>query len=146
MGEDRRAVQLSRLARGSYEATNPRGGRLHFGAATEGSEQEFTPVELLLVAIAGCTAIDVDFITTKTSEPTRFEVGMTGNKIRDEQGNRMVDLRLTFDVSFPDDDGGRVAAGKLESAVKASHDRLCTVSRTVEVGTPVQSRPRGEDV
>ena len=34
----------------------------------------------------------------------------------------------------------------LERAIVASHDRLCTVTRTVEVGSPVTSSLRGERV
>ena len=62
---------------------------------------------------------------------------MTANKVRDEQGNHLVNLAMTFDVAFPDDDGGRTAAGVLPDAIGRSHDRLCIVSRTVEIGTPV---------
>jgi len=92
---------------------------------------------IVLTSIAGCSAIDVDFITSKRSEPLRFEVSMTANKVRDEQGNHLVNLAMTFDVAFPDDDGGRAAAEVLPDAIARSHDRLCIVSRTVEIGTPV---------
>ena len=61
---------------------------------------------------------------------------MTANKVRDDHGNHLVNLVLTFDVAFPDDDGGRAAAGVLPDAIARSHDRLCTVSRTIEIGTP----------
>ena len=132
--ETARGVTLSRTSRGHYEAVNPRGGRLSFG---HGDGAEFTPVELLLTAIAGCTAADVDFITSKRSEPDRFEVAMTATKIRDEAGNHLVDLQLTLDVAFPDDEAGTAARSVLHSAARASHDRLCTVGRTVEIGTPV---------
>jgi len=100
-------------------------------------EQTFTPVELFLASIAGCAAIDVDFITSKRAEPIRFEVSMTGNSVRDEQGNHLVNLAMTFDIAFPDDEGGRAAADVLPEAITRTHDRLCTVSRTVEIGTPV---------
>ena len=129
-----RAVSLTRLGHGRYEAVNARGGTIEFSTDRG---QTFTPVELFLASIAGCSAIDVDFITSKRSEPLRFEVSMTANKVRDEQGNHLVNLAMTFDVAFPDDDGGRTAAGVLPDAIARSHDRLCTVSRTVEIGTPV---------
>jgi uncharacterized OsmC-like protein len=136
-----RSIGLSRLAKGRYEATNARGGRILVGQGDgDDTDDTFSPVELLLVAIAGCGAMDVDFITAKRAEPTRFEVSMRGDKIRDEQGNRMTGLQLTFDIEFPDDEAGRAAYDVLPRAVRQSHDRLCTVSRTVEVGTPVQSR------
>jgi putative redox protein len=132
--ETQRAVDLTRIAKGRYEARNARGGRLIFGS---GGDDTFTPVELLLASIAGCTAADVDFITSKRSEPTRFNVRMSGDKIRDDLGNRVTNLVLSFDVGFPDDEGGNAAAEVFPRALQQSHDRLCTVSRTVEVGTPV---------
>ena len=133
-----RSIEMTRLAKGRYEATNARGGRLVLGQG--GTDEAFSPVELLLVAIAGCGAIDVDFLTTKRSEPTRFDVRMRGDKVRDEHGNRLTNLVLTFDIEFPDDEAGRAAYDVLPRAVRQSHDRLCTVSRTVELGTPVESR------
>ena len=133
-----RSIEMTRLEKGRYEATNSRGGRLVLGQGAAG--EEFSPVELLLVAIAGCSAIDVDFILSKRAEPTRLDVRMSGDKIRDEQGNRLTNLVLTFDVEVPDDEAGRSAYDVLPRAVQQSHDRLCTVSRTVEVGTPVESR------
>ena len=135
MNDDtRRAVSLTRLSKGKYQAVNARGGTIEFSTDRE---QTFTPVELFLASIAGCAAIDVDFITAKRAEPIRFEVSMTGNSIRDEQGNHLVNLAMTFDIAFPDDEGGRAAAAVLPEAITRTHDRLCTVSRTVEIGTPV---------
>ena len=133
-----RSIEMTRLAKGRYEATNSRGGRLVLGQG--GTSEEFSPVELLLVAIAGCSAIDVDFIVAKRAEPTRLDVRMSGDKIRDELGNRLTNLALSFDVEFPDDEAGRAAYDVLPRAVQQSHDRLCTVSRTVEVGTPIEAR------
>ena len=136
-----RSIEMTRLAKGRYEATNSRGGRLVLGQG--GTGEEFSPVELLLVAIAGCSAIDVDYIVSKRAEPTRFDLRMSGDKIRDDQGNRMTNLTLTFDIAFPDDEGGQAASDVLPRAVQQSHDRLCTVSRTVEVGTPITTRIEG---
>jgi uncharacterized OsmC-like protein len=133
-----RSVALTRLEKGRYRVTNARGGTLELGQGT--TSELFSPVELLLAAIGGCTAIDVDFITSKRAEPTRFDVTMRGDKIRDELGNRLVDLLLEFDVEFPVDDAGQAARDVLPRAVRQSHDRLCTVSRTVETGTPIEVR------
>jgi uncharacterized OsmC-like protein len=102
-----------------------------------GSDGEFTPVELLLAALGGCTAVDVDLATTRHAEPARFRVEVSGNKVDDELGNRLTDLAVTFTVTFPDGEGADRARTILPRAVKTSHDRLCTVSRTVEIGTPV---------
>ncbi len=132
--DSHRSIDLVRVARGQYEATNSRGGKLVFG---HGGEDLFSPVELMLTAIAGCSAIDVDYITSKRSEPSRFELTMSADKVRDENGNRLVNLSLSFDVRFPDDADGNAALEVLPRSVAQSHDRLCTVSRTIEVGTPI---------
>jgi uncharacterized OsmC-like protein len=131
-----RSVTVERTATGHFTATNTRGGRIDFGTGTD-PQSEFTPVELLLAAIGGCTAVDVDAATTRHAEPGEFRVTVTGNKISDELGNRLTDLAVTFSVTFPDGAEADRARAILPRAVKASHDRLCTVSRTVETGTPV---------
>jgi putative redox protein len=141
--DSHRSVQLSRLGRQHFQATNSRGGTLSFGNARWG---EFTPVELLLVAIAGCTAMDVDAITVKRSEPARFQVSCSGHYSRSVHGNHITDIAVDFDVEFPDTEGGQDAADVLEIAIRKSHDRLCTVTRTVELGTPVDARLAGESV
>lgn len=134
-GSSERKVELVRADKGVYDAVNPRGGRLR---VSTGDDADFSPVELLLVAIAGCTAADVDFITAKRAEPEEFVVRVRADKVRGESGNRLEDVRVTFDVRFPDDEGGEAAREVLPEAVRRSHDRLCTVSRTVELGTPIE--------
>lgn len=132
-GQSERGVEITRLSLGSYEAVNPRGGTIRFGA----HDESFSPVELLLTAIAGCTAADVDYITVKRAEPTSFDVSISADKVRDDDGNRMENIRITLDVTFPEGEEGDAAREALPVAVRRSHDRLCTVSRTVELGTPV---------
>lgn len=135
MAEDTlRSVEIERTSIGEYIARNPQGATIAVGS---GRSDHFTPVELLLAAIAACTAIDVDLITSKRAEPSEFRIRATGDKIRDEGGNRMVNLRIEFTVAFPEGEGGDAAREALPRAVRMSHDRLCTVSRTVELGTPV---------
>lgn len=130
-----RSIELTRIGEGRYKATNRRGGVLPVGS---GDDPDFTPVELLLAAIAGCSAIDVDLITGKRATPTSFDVHAEGDKIRDDDGNHMVNLKLVFDVVFADDQAGDAARGVLQRAIEQSRDRLCTVSRTVALPSPVE--------
>ncbi|MCZ7438192.1 OsmC family protein [Micromonospora sp. WMMC241] len=130
-----RSVEIERTALASYTVRNARGGSLSMGS---GQGDSFTPVELLLAAIGGCTAVDVDHITSRRAEPTQFSIVVSGDKIKDESGgNRMRDLRVEFTVTFPDGPDGDRAREALPRSLRQSHDRLCTVSRTVELGTPV---------
>jgi len=132
--EQHRSVSLRRTGEGNLVATNARGGELTFGTGEEG---RFTPVELLLAAIGGCTALDVDALTSRLAEPERFELVVGAEKVRDDDGNRLQDITLTFHITFPEGEEGDAARKRLPDAAARSHDRLCTVSRTVELGTPV---------
>ena len=131
---DGRRIELARIEKARYTATNIRGGTMTIG---EGKDADFTPVELLLVAIGACTAIDVDYITSKRAEPTALDVDVTANKVRDELGNHLNDIVATFRARFPDGPDGDAARAVLPDAVKKSNERLCTVSRTIEIGTPI---------
>ncbi len=134
-----RSVRLERVQTGRYTAINARGGQISVSSGSE-TDTDFTPVELLLVAMGGCTAADVDFLTSRRAEPDRFEVVVDAEKARDERGNHLTDLVITFRVSFPGGEAGDRARVVLPDAVQKSHDRLCTVSRTIELGTPVTNR------
>ena len=140
-----RQVELTRTGPLRLRATNVRGGTLDLSSGDDGSP-DFTPVELLLVALAGCSAVDIESITGKRADPVRFGVTAGAEKVRDGNGNHLADVTLDFDVEFPDTAGGAKAEAVLRRAVEMTHDRLCTVSRTVELATPVRSRLRGEDV
>jgi putative redox protein len=132
-----RAVTIERTASGRFCATNSRDGRLAFGT---GDGTDFTPTELLLAAVGGCTAIDVDILTSRRAEPESFEVEVGADKIRDTSGNHLTGIVVTFRLTFPEGDGGDAARALLADAVQRSHDRLCTVGRTVELGTPIATR------
>jgi putative redox protein len=131
-----RSVTVRRTRAGQLTAINSRGGEITVG----GGGKAFTPVELLLVAIAGCSALDVDALTSRRAEPDAFDVEATAHKVRDESGNHLEDIRVRFQVTFPEGAAGDSAREVLPQMVAKSHDRLCTVTRTVERGTPVDTQ------
>lgn len=132
-----RSVEIERTGVGQYDVRNVRGGVIPLGT---GDDDRFTPVELLLAALGGCTAIDVDLVASRRAEPDQFVVRARGVKVRDEGGiNRMEDLEVEFTVTFPAGADGDRASEAVPRLLKQSHDRLCTVTRTVEHGTPVST-------
>ncbi|HET7430204.1 MAG TPA: OsmC family protein [Nocardioides sp.] len=129
-----RTLDLTRIGQGRYKAVNRRGGVLPVGS---GEDPDFTPVELLLAALAGCTAIDVDLITGKRATPEAFDVHVEGHKVRDDGGSHLVDLSVTVSVRFPEGEDGDRAREVLPRAVRQAGDRLCTVGRTLQLGTTI---------
>ena len=137
--ESLRSVEITRIGQARFKATNARGGETFFG--TGGEDPDFTPTELLLAAIAGCSALDVEAITHKRTSSTTFDVHAEGHKVRDDGGNHLTGLRVSFDVVFPEGPEGDAARERLQGAIEMSRDRLCTVSRTVQLGEPVVYDP-----
>src|SRR5699024_1698586 len=135
MSEDTRSIELTRIAENHYRATAPSGASIEFGRG----EGLMTPVELLLAAVAGCSSIDVDTVTGRPAAPARFGVAAAADKIVEDGASRVDDVPLVFDRAFPDDEDGRKADARIERLVGLSHDKYCTVSRTVEHPTDVDS-------
>ena len=129
--ETLRSIELSRMGEGRYKAVNRRGGVLPIGS---GADPDFSPIALL----AGCGAIDLDLITGKRAQPLSFDVRAQGDKVRDDQGNHLTDITVTVDVTFPEGEAGDAARAVVPRTLDQIRDRLCTVSRTVALGTPVE--------
>ncbi len=130
-------VDLIKIGEHRFQAHNARGGSL---TISHGEDPDFTPTELLLAALGGCSSLDVDFITGKRAPMATYAARATGTKVRDEGGNHLVGLSVTFDITFDEGPEGDSARDVLADAVRKSQDRLCTVGRTVTLGDPVQYR------
>jgi putative redox protein len=88
-----------------------------------------SPLELLLAALGACSAVDFSLLMKKQRdpvEPLRIEVD------GDKEDQRMQWLRVTYHVH----DGAD--ARKVERSRSKVADDLCTVSRTLADGTPVE--------
>lgn len=129
-----RSVDLVMMGASRFKATNRRGGVLPIGS---GDDPDFTPVELLLAALAGCGAIDLELITAKRAPFDDFHARATGHKVRDENGSHLVQLKVTFDVEFPEGEAGDAARAVVPRTLQQIEDRLCSVGRTVTLGEHV---------
>lgn len=85
-----------------------------------------TPMELVLIALCGCTASDVVGILKKKREPfTGLEVSAEGERA---EGYPAVytEIKLKYVVR------GRVSKKAMEDAVKLSKEKYCSVSAMLE--------------
>ncbi len=130
-----RSVTVERVGETHYRATNPAGAVVEFGQG----EGLLTPVEMLLAALAGCSSVDVDVVTSRRSEPENFTVTSSAVKLHEDDGAvRLDDVQLSFNVTFPSDKAGQQAQKMVDRLMKLSHEKDCTVSRTIEHPTHVE--------
>ena len=128
------SVDLNRVENSVYRATNADGASIEFGRG----EGLLSPVELLLAAVAGCTAVDVDVVTSRRTEPESFRVHAEGDRVDEDGASRLSDVRVAFDLSFPSTPEGDKARALVDNLIRISHEKDCTVSRTVEHATNVE--------
>ncbi len=129
-----RSVTLTRESKGVYVATNAAGGTIRFGP---GVDDGFSPVEMLLAAVAGCSGIDLDYMTSRRAEPLRFDAISQATYEKGEAGNLLKDFVVTFHLEFPEGEDGDQARARIEPALKTTREKTCTVSRTLEAGAKV---------
>jgi putative redox protein len=85
-----------------------------------------SPMELVLIALCGCTASDVVGILRKKREPlTSLEVTATGARA-ESFPQVYTSIRLTYRV------GGNVTHKAMEDAVRLSKEKYCSVSSMLE--------------
>lgn len=130
---NRRSVTVERIGPKHYRATGANGATLDFGRG----EGMLTPVELLLAAVAGCSSVDVDVVTSRKAEPETFTVTSSATRIEEDGAVRLEDLLVSFNVLFPETEEGQKAQGMVDRLIKLSAEKDCTVSRTVEHPTRV---------
>jgi putative redox protein len=85
-----------------------------------------SPMELVLIALCGCTASDVVGILRKKREPfTSLQVSAKGERA---SGYPAVytEIKLTYRV------GGKVSRKAMEDAVRLSKEKYCSVSAMLE--------------
>ena len=78
--------------------------------------------------------------TTRRVEPDTFDVDVNADRVKDADGNRVDNIEVDFLLRFPEGEDGDRARKLIDRAIASAHDKLCTVSRTVELGTPVAMR------
>ena len=85
-----------------------------------------TPMELVLIALCGCTASDVVGILRKKREPfNSLEVSAEGERAQTYPAV-FTHIKLTYRV------GGKVSRKAIEDAVKLSKEKYCSVSAMLE--------------
>jgi len=105
-----------------------------------GSEAASKPMELVLMALGGCSALDIESLINKMRTPAdEFEVEITAER-RGEHPKVFTKIHLTFIFK-----GTNLNRANIEKAVKLSQEKYCSVtamlSQTVEITYDIQYNP-----
>ena len=108
-----------------------------------GGDTAARPTELILAALASCTAVDVlSVLQKKRQPPARYEVAVTAEKA-DETPSVFLHIVLEHQVE------GEVMPEAVARAVELSATKYCPVSRMLSKAVPIEhgyrlTRPDGE--
>ncbi|MFC7343790.1 OsmC family protein [Saccharopolyspora griseoalba] len=125
---------MTRSGEHRFVATNERGASVEIGR--DGAEGAFTPGELLLAAVAGCSAVTSEnLLIRRLGEDAPLTVRADRTKTPEDK-HKFAAIQAAFDVDLsavPEDD-----RDKLVDAVERAIAKYCTVSRSVEESTPIE--------
>jgi putative redox protein len=129
-------VELKRLDDAfHFEAKNEQGVTMHFDANPEigGHDKGVRPMQALVMAVGGCSAIDIILILKKQrQEISDFRIEIDGEREKGKEPALWEKLHVIYHID------GKIDAEKARRAVQLSMEKYCSVSQTLEkAGTKI---------
>jgi len=116
-----------------FEGVTPN-GRVDLASGLEPEGSGIRPMELLAVALGGCTAMDVLSILQKMRQPVEaFSVEVSGERA-EEHPRRYTSLEVVYRLR------GDLDEAKVARAIELSETRYCSVEATLRPAVPITSR------
>ncbi|MHC0430119.1 OsmC family protein [Streptomyces sp. O3] len=135
-------IETVRTGYRNWTARNDRGAEVKMAAADDtGAQPSFTPVELLLAALGGCGGLVLDRTARAVDhDDLRIVVETVPTPDNgDGDDGRIGKVRISYELDIPADANGGRAAEVFARGVRLTHEKHCTVSRTVEHGAQVEA-------
>lgn len=95
-----------------------------------------SPTHLLLMALAGCMAVDVKMILDKSRVPLE-SIAVDAVGVRAEEApRRFLKITLTYELSGPEEEH----EAKLQRALDLSRDKYCSVLHSLDPSIEIELR------
>lgn len=117
-------VKIKHIEEMQFRGENEAGISVTMDASPEfgGGNAGMKPMEMLLVSLGGCTAMDVvEILKKKRQEVTDYEVNVSGER-RDEHPRIFTSISIQHVVR-----GKNIDPGAVQRAVELSTDKYCSV-------------------
>lgn len=110
-----------------FETKNERGDIVHLDNKSEPNPQGASPMELLLMGIAGCSGIDIVLILKKQQiELEDLQMEVEGSRVDGAVPNVFTGIHLNILLK------GELSAAKAKRAVALSLEKYCSVAKMLE--------------
>ena len=112
-----------------FKLKNERGHVVDVDSRAEfgGSDLGASPMELVLMGVAGCSAIDmISILKKQRQEITSFNAEVEGERVQVGEATPFKNIYLVFSLE------GDIKEDKAAKAAQLSFDKYCSVSKTVE--------------
>jgi putative redox protein len=123
-------IELSRLDNDlNMEAVNEIGNKVQMDGspADGGHDRGFRPMQMLLAAMGGCSAVDVVTILRKQREELKdIKITVTGEREKDKTPSLYTEVHAHFKLY------GDIDEDKAQKAVALSVGKYCSVAKTLE--------------
>lgn len=111
-----------------FETKNDRGHSVNIDHKGKGADAEgASPMELVLMGVAGCSAIDVVSILKKQrQEITSYTAEVVGDRVEVDGAKPFKDIHVVISLE------GNITPEKAKRAAQLSFEKYCSVSKTLE--------------
>ena len=116
-----------------FECTNSLGSKILLNSVSQSENKEgVSPMETILMAVAGCSGIDmVSILKKQRQEITKFSAEVEGERIDVDEAKPFKTIMVKFFVE------GTIDPKKAERAAALSFEKYCSVSKTMEPNVTV---------
>ncbi len=124
-------IELKRLDDAfHFEAISETGNIVHMDAGENlgGHNKGVRPMQMLLMGLGGCSAIDIVLILQKQRQVIEdFTISIDGEREQGKEPSLWEDVQIHFKLK------GQIDREKAERAVQLSMEKYCSVSKTLEL-------------
>ena len=131
-------VELQRLDSDfHFKAVNEDGNSMEMDASPDigGKGKGVRPMQTLLMALGGCSAIDIILILKKQKQKINdFRISVEAGRTKDKDFSLFKDIMIHYKLS------GEVDAVKAKKAIELSLSKYCSVAKTLEKSAEISFR------
>ena len=110
-----------------FECTNQSGNKILLDNTSQPGAKGVSPMESILMAVAGCSGIDIVSILKKQrQEITGFSAEVEGERVQVDEAKPFKSILVKFFLE------GNVDPKKALKSAELSFDKYCSVSKTLE--------------